>query len=82
MQELLLNQWLNYSILLLNSIVAGQILWFSINIKKSRLLQYAIFTLGAAYAVAIGGIFKAPGFIVDPQVQVFWLFLNLSLIHI
>ena len=76
MQELLLNQWINYSILLLNSIVAGQILWFSINIKKSKLLQVAIFTLGAAYAVAIGGIFKAPGFIVDPQVQVFWLFLN------
>ena len=76
MQELLLNQWLNYSILLLNSIVAGQILWFAINIKKSKLLQFSIFTLGTAYAVAIGGIFKAPGFIVNPEVEVFWLFLN------
>ena len=76
MQELLLNQWLNYSILFLNSIVAGQILWFAINIKKSKLLQFAIFTLGTAYAVAIGGIFKAPGFIVNPEVEVFWLFLN------
>ena len=58
MQELLLNQWLNYSILLLNSIVAGQILWFAINIKKSKLLQFSIFTLGAAYAVAIGAYSK------------------------
>ena len=76
MQELLLNQWLNYTILVLNAVVAGQILWFAINIKKSKLLQYALFTLGMAYAIAIGGIFKAPGFIVNPEVQVFWLFLN------
>ena len=76
MQELLLNQWLNYSILLLNAIVAGQVLWFSINIKKSKILQYAIFTVGIAYAVSIGGLFKAPGFIINPEVEVFWLFLN------
>ena len=76
MQELLLNQWLNYAILVLNSVVAGQILWFAINIKKSKLLQYALFSLGMAYAIAIGGIFKAPGFIVNPEVQVFWLFIN------
>ena len=36
MQELLLNQWFNYSILILNAIVAGQVLWFAINIKKSK----------------------------------------------
>jgi len=76
MQELLLNQWLNYSILLLNAIVAGQVLWFAINIKKSKILQYAIFTVGIAYAVSIGGLFKAPGFIINPEVEVFWLFLN------
>ena len=76
MQELLLNQWLNYTILVLNAVVAGQILWFAINIKKSKLLQYALFSLGMAYAIAIGGIFKAPGFIVNPEVQVFWLFIN------
>ena len=76
MQELLLNQWLNYTILVLNAVVAGQILWFSIKLKKSKILQYALFTLGMAYAIAIGGIFKAPGFIVNPEVQVFWLFLN------
>ena len=76
MQELLLNQWLNYSILLLNAIVAGQVLWFAINIKKSKILQYAIFTVGIAYAVSIGGLFKAPGFIVNSEVEVFWLFLN------
>ena len=76
MQELLLNQWLNYTILTLNAVVAGQILWFAINIKKSKLLQYALFSLGMAYAIAIGGIFKAPGFIINPEVQVFWLFIN------
>ena len=76
MQELLLNQWLNYTILVLNAVVAGQILWFAINIKKSKLLQYALFSLGMAYAIAIGGIFKAPGFIINPEVQVFWLFIN------
>ena len=76
MQELLLNQWLNYTILVLNAVVAGQILWFSIKFKKSKILQYALFTLGMAYAIAIGGIFKAPGFIVNPEVQVFWLFIN------
>lgn len=76
MQELLSNQWFNYLILLLNAIVAGQILWFAINIKKSKLLQYAIFTLGMGYAIAIGGIFKAPGFILNPEVEVFWLFIN------
>ena len=76
MQELLLNQWLNYSILFLNAVVAGQIIWFAINIRKSKLLQYSIFTIGLAYAVSIGGIFKAPGFIVNPEVEVFWLFIN------
>tara|TARA_X000000368_G_scaffold101607_1_gene78382 strand:- start:4082 stop:4699 length:618 start_codon:yes stop_codon:yes gene_type:complete len=76
MQELLLNQWFNYSILTLNAIIAGQILWFGINIKKSKLLQYSVFTLGMAYAVAIGGIFKAPAFIINPEVEVFWLFIN------
>ena len=76
MQELLLNQWLNYTILVLNAVVAGQILWFAVNIKKSKLLQYTLFSLGMAYAIAIGGIFKAPGFIVNPEVQVFWLFIN------
>ncbi len=76
MQELLLNQWLNYSVLILNAVVAGQILHFAINFKKSKLLQYSLFSLGMAYAVAIGGIFKAPGFIVNPEVEVFWLFLN------
>ncbi|MDA9896563.1 hypothetical protein N9D82_01310, partial [Gammaproteobacteria bacterium] len=76
MQELLLNQWFNYSILTLNAIVAGQVLWFAINIKKSKALQYTVFAVGIAYAVSIGGLFKAPGFIVNPEVQVFWLFLN------
>ena len=76
MQELLSNQWINYSILLLNAIVAGQILWFAINIKSSKIFQYVIFTLGMSYAIAIGGIFKAPGFILNPEVEVFWLFVN------
>ena len=76
MQELLLNQWFNYLILILNAIAAGQILWFAINIKKSKLVQYSLFTLGTAYAVAIGGIFKAPAFIINPEVSVFWLFIN------
>jgi hypothetical protein len=43
MQELLSNQWFNYTVLLLNAIVAGQILWIAINIKASKLLQYTIF---------------------------------------
>ena len=76
MQELLLNQWFNYSILILNAIVAGQVLWFAINIKKSNTLKTIIFTVGIAYAVSIGGLFKAPGFIVQPEVETFWLFLN------
>ena len=76
MQELLLNQWFNYSILTLNAIVAGQVLWFAINIKKSNLLKTIIFSIGIAYAVSIGGLFKAPGFIVQPEVETFWLFLN------
>ena len=76
MQELLLNQWFNYLILVLNAIVAGQVLWFAINIQKSKILQYGIFSIGIAYAVSIGGLFKAPGFIVSPEVEVFWLFIN------
>ena len=76
MQELLLNQWFNYSILTLNAIVAGQVLWFAINIKKSNTLKTIIFAVGIAYAVSIGGLFKAPGFIVQPNVETFWLFLN------
>ena len=76
MQELLLNQWFNYSILTLNAIVAGQVLWFAINIKKSNILKTIIFSIGIAYAVSIGGLFKAPGFIVQPEVETFWLFLN------
>ena len=76
MQELLSNQWFNYTVLLLNAIVAGQILWIAINISVSKLLQYTIFTLGMSYAIAIGGIFKAPGFILNPEVEVFWLFIN------
>ena len=76
MQELLSNQWFNYTVLLLNAIVAGQILWIAINIKASKLLQYTIFTLGMSYAIAIGGIFKAPGFVLNPEVEVFWLFIN------
>ena len=76
MQELLLNQWFNYSILTLNAIVAGQVLWFAINIKKSKILKTIIFSIGIAYAVSIGGLFKAPGFIVQPEVETFWLFLN------
>ena len=76
MQELLLNQWFNYSILILNAIVAGQVLWFAINIKKSNVLKTIIFSIGIAYAVSIGGLFKAPGFIVQPEVETFWLFLN------
>lgn len=76
MQELLLNQWFNHSILILNAIVAGQVLWFAINIKKSNILKTIIFSIGIAYAVSIGGLFKAPGFIVQPEVETFWLFLN------
>ena len=76
MQELLLNQWFNYSILILNAIVAGQVLWFAINIKKSNILKTIIFSIGIAYAVSIGGLFKAPGVIVQPEVETFWLFLN------
>ena len=76
MHELLLNQWLMYIVLFLNAVVAGQILWFAINISNSKILRFAVFTLGAAYAISCGGIFKAPGFIVNPQIVVFWLFIN------
>ena len=76
MHELLLNQWFMYTSLFLNAVVAGHILWFAINISNSKILRAAVFTLGAAYAISCGGIFKAPGFIVNPQVIVFWLFIN------
>ena len=76
MHELLLNQWFMYTSLFLNAVVAGHILWFAINISNSKILRVVVFTLGAAYAISCGGIFKAPGFIVNPQVIVFWLFVN------
>jgi len=76
MQELLTNQWLSYTILLLNAIVAGQIIWFSIKFDKSKLAQYAFFILGVCYAVSIGGLYKAPAFILNPEVVTFWLFIN------
>ncbi len=76
MHELLLNQILMYSVLLLNAVVAGNILWFAVNISESRIARFFVFVLGAAYAISLGGIFKAPGFIVNPEIVVFWLFLN------
>ena len=76
MHELLLNQIVMYAILLLNVMVVGHIVWFAINITGSRLIRFITFSLGFAYAISIGGIFKAPGFIVNPEVVVFWLFLN------
>ena len=76
MHELLLNQILMYAILLLNAMVAGHIIWFAINISGSRIIRFSVFSLGSAYAISLGGIFKASGFIVNPEVVVFWLFLN------
>jgi len=76
MQELLINQWFSQIILILNAIVAGQIIWFSINFDKSKLAKYAFFILGACYAVSIGGLYKAPAFILNPETATFWLFIN------
>ena len=76
MQELLTNQWFSYTTLFLNAIVAGQIIWFAIKFDKSKLVQYALFILGVCYAVSIGGLYKAPAFILKPEVVTFWLFIN------
>ena len=84
MQELLTNQWFISIVLLLNAIVAGQVMWFAINIKQSKMLQIIVFTIGGTLAICIGGIFKSPAFLLAPEAQLFdfhqfgplWLFIN------
>ena len=84
MQELLTNQWFISIVLLLNAIVAGQVMWFALNIKQSRMLQIIVFTIGGTLAICIGGIFKSPAFLIAPEAQLFdfhqfgplWLFIN------
>ena len=84
MQELLTNQWFISIVLLLNAIVAGQVMWFALNIKQSRMLQIIVFTIGGTLAICIGGIFKSPAFLLAPEAQLFdfhqfgplWLFIN------
>lgn len=84
MQELLTNQWFISIVLLLNAIVAGQVMWFAINIKQSKTLQIIVFTIGGTLAICIGGIFKSPAFLLAPEAQLFdfhqlgplWLFIN------
>ena len=84
MQELLTNQWFITIVLLLNAIVAGQVMWFAINIKQSKILQTIIFAIGGVLAICVGGIFKSPAFVLTPEAQLFdfhqlgplWLFIN------
>ena len=71
MQELLTNQWFISIVLLLNAIVAGQVMWFAINIKQSKTLQTVIFAIGGVLAICVGGIFKSPAFVLTPEAQLF-----------
>lgn len=84
MQELLTNQWFITIVLLLNAIVAGQVMWFAINSEQSKILKTIVFTIGGVLAICVGGIFKSPAFILAPEAQLFdfhqlgplWLFIN------
>ena len=84
MQELLTNQWFITIVLLLNAIVAGQVMWFAINSKQSKILKTIVFTIGGVLAICVGGIFKSPAFMLTPEAQLFdfhqlgplWLFIN------
>ncbi len=86
---MLSNQWVYYAILLLNAITAGQILFFAIKLNKARIIKFAVFTVGVMTAVAVGGAFKDPGFMLNteaapayfgydlaPELRVIWLFAN------
>jgi len=84
MQELLTNQWFITIVLLLNAIVAGQVMWFAINSEQSKILKTIVFTIGGVLAICVGGIFKSPAFVLTPEAQLFdfhqlgplWLFIN------
>ena len=84
MQELLTNQWFISIVLLLNAIVAGQVMWFAINSEQSKILKTIVFTIGGVLAICVGGIFKSPVFVLTPEAQLFdfhqlgplWLFIN------
>ena len=84
MQELLTNQWFITIVLLLNAIVAGQVMWFAINSEQSTILKTIVFTIGGVLAICVGGIFKSPAFVLTPEAQLFdfhqlgplWLFIN------
>jgi len=84
MQELLTNQWFITIVLLLNAIVAGQVMWFAINSEQSKILKTIVFTIGGVLAICVGGIFKSPTFVLTPEAQLFdfhqlgplWLFIN------
>ena len=74
MNALLVNQIFSYLILVLNAIAAGQLLWFAINLKMSKTIQFLAFILGVLYVVSLGGLYKAPAFMT--QLLVYCLYIN------
>ena len=86
---MLTNQWVYNAMLLLNAVVAGQILFFAIKLNKARIIKFVVFTLGVMTAVAVGGAFKNPGWMLNteaapayfgydlaPELRVIWIFVN------
>ena len=83
MQSLIVSPLIFYTLLVLNSFTAGYLLVRSLTFsEKSKLIKYILFSLGLLFAIAVGGAFKAPGFIMftgnaeKEATQILWLFAN------
>ena len=64
MQSLIVSPLIFYTLLVLDSFTAGYLLVRSLTFsEKSKLIKYILFSLGLLFAIAVGGAFKAPGFI-------------------